>query len=94
MGSMHAVEMSGAVKDGQVNLTQALTWHLQSNHYPPIPVSMVRPCILAIRACESGDDDRQIGLPKGISYRGESKAPACEFVRNYHLDSFLSQEEE
>ena len=33
-----------------ITLEQAIGYHLQGNHYPPVPLSMVQPCIDAIDA--------------------------------------------
>ena len=43
MGSMHAEEFAGRTGKGKgkISMDQALTWHLQGNHYPPVPISMV-----------------------------------------------------
>ena len=34
----------------ELSLEAGLAYHLQGNHYPPVPVSMVQPCIDAIDA--------------------------------------------
>ncbi len=58
MGSNLAYELAEGLLDFDLN-TQ-LEIHLQSNHYPPVPVSMVEPCIEAIDAYYDEDYDRLI----------------------------------
>jgi hypothetical protein len=94
MGAMHAQEFAAAVSDDTTTIDQALIYHLQHNHYPPVPVSMVEACKAAIEACQDEDYDQQIELPEGCSFRGRPAAPACEIVNAHHLDAFLYSEEE
>lgn len=88
MGRMQAEEMKGLMSEDQ-----ALSWHLQSNHYPPVPLSMLPICKEAIEHANTGDWDTLIQLPKGCSYRGSDKAPVSAIVEQHHLDTFLGQEE-
>lgn len=71
----------------------ALSWHLQSNHYPPVPLSMVPVCLAAIEAANEGDYDRLIDLPEGVLYRNNEQAPAWAIAEAHHLDSFIDSEE-
>ena len=89
MGSIQAQEMAGLMDQ-----RQAIAWNLQSNHYPPIPLSMVDPCIDAIAAVNDGDTDRLIDLPGEIKWRGESKAPALAIVTAHHLHAWIDTDEE
>lgn len=84
MGSMTAQELSTIL-----DLEGSLKLHLTANHYPPVPVSMVQPCIDAIDAYHDEDYQRQIELPEGISWRGNSTAPASAIVEAHHLDAWL-----
>ena len=59
--------------------------HLQYNFYPPVPSSMVQPCIEAIDAYLEEDFDRQIEMPQGVSYRGSDYAPAHAIVEQHRL---------
>ena len=72
-----------------LDLDSSLKFHLQANHYPPVPVTMVQPCIDAIDAYHDEDYDRQIELPDGISWRGLHTAPASAIVEAHHLDAWL-----
>ena len=72
-----------------LSLETGLAYHLQANHYPPVPVAMVQPCIDAIDAYHDEDYGRLIELPTGISWRGETSAPAHAIVDAHHLDAWL-----
>jgi len=89
MGSLNAAAMAEAVGEGEVALRPALVWHLQCNHYPPLPMSMVAPCIQAIEAAVDDDWDRAIELPEGITYRGHQAAPASEIIDQHNLGFFV-----
>lgn len=88
MGSLQAQEMA-ALND----LDTALAWHLRSNHYPPVPLTMLEPCKQAIDAYWEDDLDRQIDL-NGSFYRGEPFAPAREIIIAHHLDPWCADSEE
>jgi hypothetical protein len=81
----------------QTDLKTALRWHLLSNHYPPVPESMIQPCLDAIEKAYQdhwGDASLSdlIELPEGISWRGESSAPAYAIIEAHHLDAFIDLE--
>ena len=86
MGRMQAEEMKDLA-----GLDQALSWHLQSNHYPPVPLSMLPICKEAIEHANTGDWDTLLKLPKGCSFRGSDKAPVSAIVEQHHLDTFLDE---
>lgn len=87
MGSVTAIGLADSVLD----LETQLAYHLQGNHYPPVPVSMVQPCIDAIDAFYDEDFDREINLPEGISWRGKTSAPASAIIDAHHLDPWLPE---
>ena len=87
MGRMQAEEMAQLT-----DLDTALSWHLRSNHYPPIPLSMLAACKAAIAAYDS-ETDTDILLPLGVRWRGQVKAPASAIISEYHLGSFLTRED-
>lgn len=91
MGSLQANEMAEIFAE---NIEQALEWHLKSNHFPPVPASMVQPCLEAIDAYWEDDLERLISLPEGVGYRGLTVAPARAIIINHHLDPWLSDGEE
>jgi hypothetical protein len=89
MGRLMADELAHSL-----SMRQALAIHLTSNHYPPVPTSMIEPCIEAIQACNEGDYDRQIDLPEGVSWRGKPQSPAHAIVEGHHLDCWIEAEGE
>lgn len=76
-----------------LTLDQAVAVHLQSNHYPPVPLIMVQPCVDAIFAVNDWRADESIDLPKGVLYKGETSAPAWAIVEQHHLDAWVQYEE-
>lgn len=74
-----------------LDLEMAIGYHLQGNHYPPVPLSMVQPCIDAIDAYYDEDYDRLIDMPEGVSYRGRDKAPASAIIEQHHLEAWLPE---
>jgi hypothetical protein len=89
MGSNLAYDL--ASDELGINLERGLAIHLQSNHYPPVPVAMVQPCIDAIDAYYEEDYNREINLPEGISWRGQTSCPASAIVDAHHLDAWLPE---
>lgn len=73
----------------QLDIHSSLRIHLQSNHYPPVPSSMVQPCLDAIDAYYDEAYDRLIELPEGVSWRGNDTAPAHAIAEAHHLDAWL-----
>lgn len=84
MGMTTATELASIL-----DLNSSLAMHLQANHYPPVPTSMVQPCIDAIDAYHDEDYNRLIELPEGVSWRGETHAPASAIAEAHHLDAWL-----
>jgi hypothetical protein len=91
MGALQAREFAS---NTEITIEQQLTWHLPGNHFPPVPVSMVQPCIEAIDCYWSDELDREIDLPEGVLYRGNKTAPAREIIINHHLDPWCEEQEE
>lgn len=74
-----------------LTMERQLEWHLKANHYPPVPVSMVVPCKEAIEAYWADDLEKAIELPEGVTYRGNTTAPAREIIINHHLDAWCEE---
>jgi hypothetical protein len=89
MGSLQAVEMAE-----MLSMEDAIAWHLQSNHYPPVPVSMVPACIEAIQNALEGNWYKPVELPKPVKYKGSSHAPSGTIIEQHHLDPWLELDEE
>ncbi len=87
MGSVTAI----GIQDSVLDLETQLAYHLQGNHYPPVPLSMVQPCIDAIDAYYDEDFDRQIKMPEGVSYKGLDTAPASAIIDQHHLGFWLPE---
>jgi len=86
MGRILAQEIS----DFDIALERQLAIHLQNNHYPPVPVSMVPACIAAIDAGWADEWDLEIELPEGVTWRGKTSAPASDIIEAHHLDEWLT----
>lgn len=80
--------------DSGLSLERSVSIHLTSNHYPPVPTSMVMPCIEAIYAYADEDYQRLIELPEGVTWKGNTSAPASAIVEAHHLDAFLGDDDE
>ena len=99
MGSNMATEMAdGTLSDLGINLdieTQ-IGIHLSANHYPPVPKSMVAPCIEAIDAVnDAGLWHLEIPLPEGVLYKGNlTTAPAHAIIDQHHLEAWIIEREE
>ena len=92
MGSVTAIGLA----DTTLDLETQLAYHLKGNHYPPVPVEMVKPCIEAIDAFYDEDFDRMIEMPMvgdfQITYKGMTHAPAHAIVEQHHLEWFIEAE--
>jgi hypothetical protein len=84
MGALQAAEMSK-----QADLDTALVWHLTSNHYPPLPLSILPCCKRAIAKAKKGQWDANIRLPKGVTWRGQTSAPVHACIEGWHLQAWL-----
>lgn len=92
MGNLHAQEFADMVGSGELNLRMALEWHLTSNHFPPVPHTMVDPCLEAIENANNGEWDKLVSLPRDVGYKGLTVAPTRAMVEQHHLDAFLDEE--
>lgn len=67
---------------------QALAWHLQYNHYPPISLIFLPAIREALASAREGDFCRRIELPTG------RVVTVADVVEQVHLHAFLDDEEE
>jgi hypothetical protein len=83
-------------------LDRKVAWHLQGNHYPPIPLVMVKACVEAIELARLGYYDTEVKLPIGeskdgepfqITWHGQDTAPVSAIVEAHHLDGFIQDGE-
>lgn len=86
MGNLAATDMLN-----HTDVDTALAWHLRSNHFPAVPLSMLEPCKEAIANAECGDYDAEVELPEGVTYRGRTTAPTWAMVEQHHLDAFIKE---
>ena len=56
------------------DIWKLVAFHLQNNHYPPIPLNMVDTCLRAIEYANEGDFNTIITLPEGTLYKGANTA--------------------
>lgn len=90
MGRMFA---EGLASDKSLALKAQIEIHLASNHYPPIPAFMADTCIEAIDAGNEENWDKEIAMPNGVTYKGQTTAPAWAIIEQHHLDSWLESED-
>ena len=75
----------------EMGVALGLEYHLQYNHYPPVPMTMVPVCEQAIEAGRHEEWDAEISLPEGVTYKDKETAPAYAIVEAHHLDFFIEQ---
>jgi len=89
MGSTFAKDL--ASMQG-LSMQQQVEIHLVGNFYPPIPTSMVEPCVHAIDAYWEDDLSRLIILPNGVFWRGQTTAPAEAIINQHRLYPWVQEE--
>jgi len=80
MGRLQAEEIASMLKQ-----EQALEWHLQCNHYPPVNKVFIPIAQEAIELANQGIHDQIIKMPNGIKLSVEA------IIEGLHLDTFLDQ---
>jgi len=91
MGSNMSQELAGGLLN--ISLEQSIAIQLRDNHYPPVPLSMVKPCIDAISAVNDEAFEKLIELPEGILWKGQPTAPASAIVEWLHLYAWCNYED-
>jgi len=91
MGRNFAVDLAS---NPDLTLERSLSIHLTGNHYPPVPLSMVDPCIAAINAAKAREWSKLIDLPAGVKWRGKAQAPVSALIEGHHLECFIDSEED
>ena len=76
-----------------LTLEDKVGMHLRGNLYPPVPLSMVQPCVDAINAYWNEDYLTEIELPEGVLWRGYNVAPAAAIIEAHRLDGFVMEDE-
>lgn len=90
MGSITAIDLAESV---ELSLEDQIRIHLTSNHYPPVPKSMVPVCIDAIDKANDGDWESMVKLPEGVSWKGQVEAPAYSIIEAHHLEFWIIESE-
>jgi hypothetical protein len=52
---------------------------------------MIGPCIEAIDAYNEDNDNMEIPMPEGVSYKGRTTAPAWAIIEQHHLHAWLAE---
>lgn len=90
------------IANTDLSLDRKVAWHLQGNHYPPIPLVMVEVCVEAIGLARLGYYTAEVKLPLGeskdgvpfqITWHGQDTAPVSAIVEAHHLDGFIQDGE-
>ena len=82
MGRMQADDMATRLPQ-----EQALEWHLQYNHYPPVNLVFIPVAKEAIDRANNSDWSHVIKMPNG------KELTVASIVEGLHLESFLEQDE-
>ena len=94
MGSNLSTELNDKDLFPDLSLEQSITIQLRSNHYPPVPYSMVPICIEAINAYNNGEHSKKINLPEGVLWRDNTYAPAHAIIEQHHLENWIEYGED
>jgi|HubBroStandDraft_6_1064221.scaffolds.fasta_scaffold73295_4 hypothetical protein len=88
MGSLRALDMAALVRTDELPLEVALSDHLLYNHFPPVGLRWLQPCVDAIAAMSAGRFHQLITPP-------DARPPieACVLVESLHLDAFVYDED-
>jgi hypothetical protein len=79
-----------ALSETDTPIAKQLAWHLQYNHYPPVPLSMIQPCLEAIEHYWDDSTDAKIELPEGTFWKGLTYAPAWAILEAHHLSPWTA----
>jgi hypothetical protein len=88
MGNLQAQEFAELA-----DLDTALNWHARSNHYPPLPTTLIPVWKKVIKWVNEGNDSAQeFALPAGITYQGYFVAPAWVIIERHNLRPWISND--
>ncbi len=89
MGYMQSVSMA----ETNISLEQGIRWHLQYNHYPPVPSVMVPVAVEAVRLCRDDKFDETIVIffeHQDYELYGWS-VPAYAIVDIFNLEPWVNE---
>jgi hypothetical protein len=70
-----------------IDLDTSLTYHLQSNHYPPVSLDFIDTAKQAIDLANQGDFKTRITIPNGVTLE------VHQIIKGLHLDFYLDEED-
>ena len=85
MGYLTAYDTYEFTKD----LNTAVSMHLTSNCFPPVPQYMVPVAVEAIEKVVDEETYAMIELPNGVTFRNETSVRAIDVVDCLHLFAFV-----
>lgn len=85
MGHTQAQGMKEAVHDGLIEEAEALAWHLQCNHYPPLSLELVPVAQAVLDALRVDEPDTVIAMPDGWQFRERDSGTARDIADSMHL---------
>ena len=71
-----------SIEQVDIPLGVKLKWHLQFNHYPPVPEVFVPLCEQVIACANAGEWNAVLDMPNGLS------RTVAYIVENLHLEPF------
>lgn len=83
MGAARSYDIAALIVEGTISTQLALEYHLQQNHFPPVPVAIVPQCIEAIEHAANEDWDHTITAPSGRDLS------VSEWIDELHLQPFV-----
>ena len=89
MGAMQAQGYAEAVAEGAVSLTSAINAHRISNLFPVPPAHMTAVMIEAVEAARAEEYEKDIQLPDGVLYKGQTWVYPHEVIEEFRLGAFL-----
>jgi hypothetical protein len=87
MGRAGTEGFAELVEAGEVSLETSLEWHLQDNHFPPLPKTLIPICVEAIQRANDGDWDADVKFPSHSNFRDSAKV--SDLVEALHLEAFI-----
>lgn len=89
MGRTGAMGMAEAVSDSSISIEAALHWQLTSNHYPPLPATLIPTALRAIKKARKGEWRSKVLMPTNLLFRGLRLAPVGDLIEALHLEDFV-----
>jgi len=90
MGGFQAMDLASGADGFLPNRADQLSLHLRSNHYPPLPTSLVTTCEEAIDLALQDDWETEVALPDDIRTRtGQTSMTVADVIEAFHLDPWL-----